>query len=117
MRQTVRTHPEMLCWQVGVSRSNLYRLLEIEGGVTAYIQRRRLTKARNRLSDSRNGQSIASMAHVLCFADSSLGVSRLVRRQPGRGMGCFGATGGGAFRARGSCGAAFADLGDLLRRR
>jgi AraC-like DNA-binding protein len=78
VRQTVHTHlqspllgPQMLCRQVGMSRSNLYRLLESEGGVTAYIQRHRLTEARNRLSDSRNSQSIASMAQDLCFTDSS----------------------------------------------
>jgi len=78
VRQTVRAHlqspllgPQMLCRQVGMSRSNLYRLLESEGGVTSYIRRHRLTEARSRLSDSRNTQSIASMAHDLCFTDSS----------------------------------------------
>jgi AraC-like DNA-binding protein len=78
VRQTVRAHlqspllgPKMLCRQVGMSRSNLYRLLESEGGVTSYIQRHRLTEARTRLCDSRNNQSIASMAHDLCFTDSS----------------------------------------------
>jgi AraC-like DNA-binding protein len=78
VRQTVRSHlqspllgPQMLSRQVGMSRSNLYRLLESEGGVTSYIQRRRLTEARGRLSDSRNTQPIASMAYDLGFADSS----------------------------------------------
>jgi AraC-like DNA-binding protein len=78
VRQTVRTHlqssllgPQMLCREVGMSRSNLYRVLESEGGVTAYIQRQRLTEARSRLSDSRNTQSISSMALDLCFTDSS----------------------------------------------
>jgi len=78
VRQTVRTHlqssllgPQMLCRQVGMSRSNLYRLLESEGGVTSYIQRHRLTEAYSRLSDSKNTQSIAAMARDLCFADSS----------------------------------------------
>ena len=78
VRQTVRTHlqspllgPQMLCRQVGMSRSNLYRLLESEGGVTSYIQRHRLTEARSRLSDSKNTQSVAAMARDLCFTDSS----------------------------------------------
>ena len=78
VRQTVRTHlqspllgPQMLCRNVGMSRSNLYRLLESEGGVTSYIQRHRLTEAHSRLSDSRNTQSIASMARDLCFTASS----------------------------------------------
>jgi AraC-like DNA-binding protein len=78
VRQTVRAHlqsprlgPQMLCRQVGMSRSNLYRLLESEGGVTSYIQRHRLTEARSRLADSRNTQSITAMAHDLCFTDSS----------------------------------------------
>ena len=61
----------MLCRQVGMSRSNLYRLLESEGGVTCYIQRHRLTEARSRLSDSKNTQSVAAMARDLCFTDSS----------------------------------------------
>jgi AraC-like DNA-binding protein len=78
VRQTVRAHlqspllgPQMLCRQVGMSRSNLYRLLESEGGVTSYIQRHRLMEARSRLSDSRNTRSITAMAHDLCFADLS----------------------------------------------
>jgi AraC-like DNA-binding protein len=78
VRQTVRAHlqspllgPQMLCRKVGMSRSNLYRLLESEGGVTSYIQRHRLMEAGSRLSDSRNTQSITAMAHDLCFTDSS----------------------------------------------
>ena len=78
IRQTVRAHlqspllgPQMLCRHVGMSRSNLYRLLESEGGVASYIQRHRLMEARSRLSDIRNTQSIAAMAHDLCFTDSS----------------------------------------------
>jgi AraC-like DNA-binding protein len=78
VRQTVRAHlqspllgPRMLCRQVGMSRSNLYRLLNCEGGVTAYIQRQRLAEARGRLSDTRNTQSIDLMARDLCFTDSS----------------------------------------------
>ena len=78
VRQAVRAHlqspllgPHMLCRQVGMSRSNLYRLLESEGGVTSYIQRHRLLEASVRLSDIRNTQSITAIAHDLCFTDSS----------------------------------------------
>lgn len=78
VRQMVRAHlqspllgPQMLCRQVGMSRSNLYRLLESEGGVTSYIQRHRLMEAHTRLSDCRNTRSITAMAHDLCFTDSS----------------------------------------------
>lgn len=78
VRQAVRSHlkspllgPQMLCRLIGVSRSNLYRLLESEGGVTSYIQRHRLTEARSRLSDSRNTQPILSMAFDLGFTDSA----------------------------------------------
>jgi AraC-like DNA-binding protein len=78
IRQTVRAHlqspllgPQMLCRQVGMSRSSLYRLLDSEGGIASYIQRHRLMEARSRLSDIRNTQSIAAMARDLCFNDSS----------------------------------------------
>lgn len=78
VRQTVRTHlrspklqPDMLCRAVGMSRSNLYRLLESEGGVTRYIQRQRLLEARANLADPENQRSIAAIAAELCFADPS----------------------------------------------
>jgi len=78
VRQAVRAHlqspslgPEMLCRLVGMSRSNLYRLLEPQGGVTSYIQHHRLMEARRRLSDSGNAQPVAVIAHDLCFADLS----------------------------------------------
>jgi AraC-like DNA-binding protein len=61
----------MLCHLVGISRSNLYRLSESEGGVASYIQHHRLTEAHSRLSDSMNTQSIVSMAYDLGFTDSS----------------------------------------------
>jgi len=78
VRQAVRAHlqspslgPEMLCRLVGMSRSNLYRLLEPQGGVTSYIQHHRLVEARRRLSGSGNAQPVALIAHDLCFADLS----------------------------------------------
>ena len=78
VRQTVRTHlrsyrlgPEMLCHAVGMSRSNLYRLLESEGGVARYVQRQRLLEARAILSDPMNKRPISAVAEELCFADPS----------------------------------------------
>jgi AraC-like DNA-binding protein len=78
VRQTVRTNlrssklgPDMLCRAVGMSRSNLYRLLESEGGVGRYIQRQRLLEARTTLSDPKNTRSISAIANELCFAGPS----------------------------------------------
>jgi len=78
VRQTVRTHlrspklgPDTLCRAVGMSRSNLYRLLEAEGGVARYIQRQRLLEARETLSDPKSKRSISTIAEELCFADPS----------------------------------------------
>ena len=78
VRQAVRNHlrspelgPTMLCRAVGMSRSNLYRLLDEAGGVSRYIQRQRLLEARAALCDPANTRSIAHIADDLCFADSS----------------------------------------------
>ena len=78
VRQTVRSHlrsprlgPAVLCRAVGMSRSNLYRLLETEGGVARYIQRQRLLEAHTALSDPKNRRSISAIAEELCFADAS----------------------------------------------
>jgi AraC-like DNA-binding protein len=127
VRQTVHTHlqsptlgPKMLCRQVGMSRSNLYRLLESEGGATCYIRRQRLIEARTRLSNSSNTQSIASMARDLCFTDSS-SFSRAFRTMFGASPREVraAATGRGAphpappVRGAHAC----ASFGDLLRNR
>jgi len=78
VRQTVRSHlrspklgPAVLCRAVGMSRSNLYRLLETEGGVARYIQRQRLLEAHAALSDPKNRRPISAIADELCFADPS----------------------------------------------
>ncbi len=78
VRQIVRTHlhapslgPGLLCRAVGMSRSNLYRLLEHEGGVARYIQWQRLLEARATLSDPKNVRSISAIAEELCFSDAS----------------------------------------------
>jgi AraC-like DNA-binding protein len=78
VRQTVRKHlrspalgPKLLCRAVGMSRSNLYRLLDEAGGVTHYIQRQRLREAHAMLSDPSNTRAICAVAEDLCFADAS----------------------------------------------
>ena len=89
VRQVVRQHlrtptltPRTLCRLVGMSRSNLYRLLETKGGIAQYIQQQRLLEAHALLSNSGNRQSIAALADGFCFADAS-SFSRAFRREFG----------------------------------
>lgn len=74
--------PGRLCREAATSRSQLYRLLEHEGGVARYIQRRRLSEAWMLLCDAASIQSIATIAEMLCFADAST-FSRAFRREFG----------------------------------
>jgi len=89
VRQAVRRHlrtstlePKILSRLVGMSRSNLYRLLENEGGVARYIQHQRLLEARAVLSDAATTQSISAIAEDLCFSDLS-SFSRTFKREFG----------------------------------
>jgi AraC-like DNA-binding protein len=63
--------PEQLSRETAMSRSQLYRVLESEGGVTRYIQRRRLSESFSILSDGSNTLPIADVAASLCFFDPS----------------------------------------------
>jgi AraC-like DNA-binding protein len=74
--------PDRLCREAATSRSQLYRLLEAEGGVARYIQRRRLSESFAILCDITNNFSIAAIAETLCFPDAS-GFSRAFRREFG----------------------------------
>ena len=74
--------PDKLCREAATSRSQLYRLLEGEGGVARYIQRRRLSESFAILCDTSNNFSIAAIAEALCFADAS-NFSRAFRREFG----------------------------------
>ena len=74
--------PDRLCREAATSRSQLYRLLEGEGGVARYIQRRRLSESFAILCDTSNNFSIAVIAETLCFADAS-NFSRAFRREFG----------------------------------
>jgi AraC-like DNA-binding protein len=89
VRQAVRRNlrspslgPDKLCREAATSRSQLYRLLEEEGGVAHYIQRRRLSESFSMLCDASNNLSIGKVAEILCFADGS-SFSRAFRREFG----------------------------------
>jgi len=89
VRQAVKEHlrsprlnPQTLARLVGVSRSNLYRLFEEEGGVASYIQRDRLREAHRILSAPGEPQPIAAIAESLCFVDAS-NFSRAFKREFG----------------------------------
>lgn len=71
-----------LCREAATSRSQLYRLLEDQGGVAQYIQRRRLSESFAILCDTSHDSSIGRVAEMLCFADAS-GFSRAFRREFG----------------------------------
>lgn len=78
VRQAVRRNlrspslgPDKLCRETAMSRSQLYRVLESEGGAAHYIQRRRLSESFSILCDASNTYPIARVAEALCFADAS----------------------------------------------
>ncbi len=74
--------PDLMSKELGISRSNLYRLLESEGGVVNYIKLHRLWESFTQLSDPRNTKPVAEIAEALRLADSS-GFSRAFRKQFG----------------------------------
>ncbi len=71
--------PGKLCRLVGISRSNLYRLFEAEGGVAYHIQAVRMRAAHAMLSDLGNVQPIHLVAESVGFADAA-SFSRRFRR-------------------------------------
>ncbi len=74
--------PRMLCHETAMSRSQLYRVLESEGGVARYVQRRRLSESFSMLSDPSCVLPISEIAAGLCFSDPS-SFSRAFRREFG----------------------------------
>lgn len=60
-----------LCREVGMSRTQLYRLFHDDGGVARYIRHRRLLRGYADLSDTGNNASINAIADALCFEDAS----------------------------------------------
>ena len=74
--------PDHLCREAELSRSQLYRLLEPEGGVVRYIQKQRLSESFALLSDLSSTLSIGAIAQTLGFSDSST-FNRSFRREFG----------------------------------
>ncbi|UPY39024.1 helix-turn-helix domain-containing protein [Sediminicoccus sp. KRV36] len=79
---SARLSPRLVCSMAGMSRSQLYRLLEGEGGVARYIQKLRLEASHAALSDAREQRSIAEVAEACGFYDPSA-FSRAFRREFG----------------------------------
>ncbi|RCW82396.1 helix-turn-helix domain-containing protein [Phyllobacterium bourgognense] len=73
---------ETLRRELGVSRSRLYRLFQPFGGVTHYIQHRRLLDAHAALSDPNDQRRIIEIAEQRCFNDGTE-FSRAFRREFG----------------------------------
>lgn len=87
--QIIATHladpaltPELLCREIGVSRSSLYRIFEPLGGVSTYIRRARLRKTRDSLADISDGRPISTIAEQWGFLDPSA-YSRMFRKEFG----------------------------------
>lgn len=73
---------DMLCRELGVSRSRLYRIFEPCGGVSAYIRRQRLIGTRDMLADRSDGRPISAVAEEWGFTDPST-YSRMFRKEFG----------------------------------
>lgn len=71
-----------LCRALGMSRSALYRLFEDEGGVYAYITRRRLESVAAALGESAERDRIADIAERWGFCDAAY-LGRLFRERFG----------------------------------
>ncbi len=89
VRQAVRRNlrspslgPDKLCREAAMSRSQLYRLLEVEGGAANYIRRCRLAESFTVIGDTSRSVAIGRLAEVLCFSDAST-FSRAFRREFG----------------------------------
>ncbi|WP_220702191.1 helix-turn-helix domain-containing protein [Trinickia fusca] len=75
--------PDSICKAVGVSRSNLYRLFERDGGVASYIRRRRLAAIHDALATpGAIDLRISDLAHRYGFT-SPAQLSRAFRQQYG----------------------------------
>lgn len=89
VRRLVREHfhsvtfgPEKLCRLSGISRTQLYRILEPYGGIAAYIQDERLRAAERMLRDTAEARSITEIATSVGLCDPS-SFGRMFRRRFG----------------------------------
>ena len=73
---------DLICREVYASRSQIYRLLQGEGGVARYIQKLRLAEGFALLCDGSRPDTIEAIAESLCFSDAST-FARAFRREFG----------------------------------
>ncbi len=65
--------PEFLCRELGMSRATLYRLFEPLGGVSRYIQQRRLTRAFQTITDPAHaGDRVSTIAGRYGFRNDTV---------------------------------------------
>jgi AraC-like DNA-binding protein len=74
--------PDVLCKELGISRTHLYQLFEPSGGVVHYIQKQRLLAGHVALSDPGDRRQISVIADSLGFS-SSADFSRAFSREFG----------------------------------
>jgi len=75
-----RMGPEFLCAKLGVSRAKLYRMFEPLGGVTLYIQRRRLMRAYRMIVDPAHAHERIGVIAARCGFDDVSVFSRAFRQ-------------------------------------
>ena len=74
--------PSLICREVGVSRSRLYRIFEPIGGVSTHIRRERLRRTRDALENSSDRRPISIIAEQWGFWDPSA-YSRMFKKEFG----------------------------------
>lgn len=74
--------PRLVCRQLGVSRSRLYRIFEPLGGISGYIRRERLRKTREALQTGSDVRPIFAIAEQWGFWDPSA-YSRMFKKEFG----------------------------------
>lgn len=89
VRRLIQTHlsnprlsVDSIARDAGMSRSSLYRLFEIDGGIASYVDKLRFQKALSSLQDMRDTRSISQVATDCGFAGSS-DLNRLFKRRLG----------------------------------
>lgn len=75
--------PELLCQKLGVSRSKLYRMFEPLGGVSQYIQQRRLMRAFQLVVDPTHARARISAIAMRCGFTNISAFNRAFRQTHG----------------------------------